>query len=441
MIRRPILVVLLLSLVSCADEDPPVPEAPRPHLLILVLDTTRADRCSLNGYRRSTTPRLEDLARDSVVFRQAWAPCSWTGPSHATLFTGLLPTGHGYLLGNRHYLDEGAVTIAEILRDAGYRTACFSSNAMVSPDFGLIQGFDLFMPFFGRRPIHASRAVEMHDAAAAWAERIHGSGERFFLFINDIEPHLPYRPPADVESRFVAAGSDRSTIAELREFQHPLQVGYSLGQVELPPEKLAMLGDLYDAEIAGLDAAVGRLVDRLRASGILDETLVIVVGDHGESLGEHNLIGHQIGLFRNLLHVPLLIRLPGRFDGGCTVRDLVRLEDILPTCLEIGGRPVPDGLDGRSLTRDLAGRVAFAAHGPDLGIAELEKKWPEADTSGAVSSLRSVFDGRYHLIYGEESGPQLFDLEEDPQETRNLATDLPGVVARLRALAAFEPCR
>jgi arylsulfatase A-like enzyme len=203
---------------------------------------------------------------------------------------------------------------------------------------------------------------------------------------------------------------------------------------------LALVGDLYDAEIATLDEAIGELVETLRTDGILDETLVIVAGDHGEALGEHHLAGHAFGMSEVLLRVPLLIRLPGGRKGGTVVDDVVRLVDILPTCLEVCGVDVPPDLDGRSLLSDPGGRVARGALGSPLGLDRMREDFPDADVDSHTAPIRSAFDGRFHYLRHGNGREELYDLRVDRGETRNLVGDHPDVVSRLRSIAGgFGP--
>lgn len=425
----------LLALPGCRGEDT------RPNVLLLVMDTTRGDRCSFNGYDRPTTPRIDAFARDATVFRDAWSPANWTGPAHASLFTGLGLDHHGFHAGNRRFLAPGADTLARRLAEAGWATACFSNNLFVSSSFGLTQGFEFDAKCWERPVRPYPWARWQHDDAAEWAIRRAGEGRPFFLFVNDMEPHMPYEPPAEQAARFLRRPLAPGQMERLRAFGFPQNVTYNLGVDVVPPEDMEAFSDLYDGEIATLDAEVGRLLDRLASAGILERTLVVIASDHGESFGEHHMIEHGFGLHRALLHVPLVVRWPGGAGGGRVVDDVVRLEDVYPTVLEACGLPVPAGLDGIPLTRDLAGRLALALQSPQPREMEryVEKCGP-TDTSKLGGGIRSVYDGRWQLLRHTDGREQLFDLRADPAGLNDVRGTAPAEAARLRAhVEASDP--
>lgn len=407
----------------------------RPNVLLLVMDTTRADRCSFNGYPRPTTPRIAEFAEDAVVFRQAWSPANWTGPAHASLFTGLVPQRHGFHRGSRPYLLGGLPVLAEEFARSGYATACFTNNEVVSPELGLTRGFGTLDLRFRDEARPYPWAAATHEAAARWAQEQAAAGRPFFLFVNDVEPHQTYDPPAGDAARFLRDAPDDREIAEARAFRYPRNLAYDAGAETIDERGMALLSDLYDAEIAALDREVGVLLDRLRASGLLDSTVVVLVADHGEQFGEHGLVEHSVGLYAPVCHVPLVVRWPGRFDGGRVEDDVVRLEDVAPTLLELCRLPPLAGIDGRSLTRDLPGRVARAmqpAH--DWWAAEAQKRYPGPGALRLARGAEAVFDGRRRLIAYSDGTVELFDPRSDPLESRDLAPSEPDEVKRLGAL-------
>lgn len=414
--------------------------APRPNVIVVVMDTTRGDRCSFAGYARPTTPRLAEFAEDAVVFRDAWSPAGWTAPGHASLFTGLRPENHDLHRSARQFLDPSVRTLARQLSDAGWATACFSNNVFVSPDFGLTEGFDVYEPADAARPYPYSAGT--HARAAAWAETQNREGRPFFLFINDMEPHMPYEPPAEFAARFVRGAPSAMELAAAHAYGPPRTEAYDLRAEELTARQIDILSDLYDAEIATLDAEIGHLFDRLRASEILDSAVVIVTSDHGEYFGENHMMEHGLGLHRAACHVPLLIRSPGKFDGGRVETSVVRLEDLFPTVLELAGLDVPGNLDGVSLLRDLTGRIARGYEGTNADVTRrLSSVAPRADVAHRASSVRSAYDGRHHLLDYGDGTEELFDVLDDPSEARNLAARLPGVVTRLKAALGAHPAK
>jgi arylsulfatase A-like enzyme len=382
------------------------------------MDTTRGDRCSVNGYDRETTPRLEKLASEGLTFRNAWCPAGWTGPSHASLFTGLRPDRHGYFQGNREFLDDRAVTLAERMRNLGYRTACFSNNPNVSEEFGLTQGFQKVVPLFDAPPPIEPPSVRTHEQALEWVRETRKSGAPFFLFINDIEPHLPYTPPVEFARRFISPDLAPETVSAARNLQSEQWFSHNLGIKPVPPEQIRALSDLYDAEIAFLDQEVGRLADALRGEGLFDEMLFIVTSDHGEYLGEHGMLSHEFGLYRSLRYVPLVIRLPGVARAGEVSDQVVRLEDVYATIEDVCRLPAPRSIDGKTLLGDQSGRRALGVRGPPRQMLEglRQEQKLTFDMPRFAVGITAEFDGRFHRIDYSDGRVEVFDILADPTE-------------------------
>jgi arylsulfatase A-like enzyme len=411
----------------------------RPNVLLLVMDTTRADRCSFLGYGRPTTPCLAQFAKDAVSFREAYTPGGWTGPAHASLFTGLRPDHHGFHDGARNYLDFATPTLATQLQGAGWATACFTNNAWIAPEFGLTRGFDRVEAMYHREDRPYPWAHQTHTLAVDWAGQAVREGRQFFLFVNDMEPHLPYSPPPEEQALFLRTDPTPEELNEARTIYLNEATDYALGAREISPRVLATMADLYDAEIATLDREIGVLFGRMRAEGLLDSTIVVVVGDHGEPLGEHHMIDHGHTLHHGTRHVPLLIRYPGAFDGGRIVDFVVRLEDVAPTILELCGLAVPEGLDGKTLSKDLAGRISIAVQGAfPARRAWIAESNPGADPTRYLLGLQSVYDGRYDCLTYSDGRRELFDDAADPAETDDLSAKEPAVLARLLPLLPWR---
>ena len=407
----------------------------KPDVVVIVMDTTRADHCGWLGYPRPTTPRLDEFAKDCAVYRHAWAPEGWTGPCHASLFTGLSVENHGFYTGSRRDLAPVIPTLAEVLARAGYATACFTNNDWISPGFGLTRGFERVDALYEDESRPYPYAPATHERAAAWAEQQHAAGKRFFLFINDMEPHLTYNPPAADAAPFLRGSPKPEAIAWGRAYEHPHTTAYCAGAEELTQDQIRLLVDLYDAEIAALDREVGALLDRLRKGGILDSSIVVILGDHGEMLGEHHQMSHMYTLYGPARRMPLLVRLPGKFDGGRTFDELVRVEDVMPTILEACRVSMPEGLDGISLARDLTGRISRARHAEDSGATEkMQKDVPGVDVTRLTMAVDAVTDGRWHYLEFGDGRRELYDVAADPAETKNLAADLPKEAAAMAAL-------
>jgi len=421
------LVLTTLLLGACSDsgwgstrgDEATDPGATQPNVLLIVLDTTRADRCGFNGYERATTPGLDRLAQEGVTFTRAWSPSPWTPPAHASLFSGLRPENHGLQIGDRDHLTPDADLLAERLSRAGYATGAFINNPAVNPDSGLLQGFDSTGLLYEEEQRAYPWATSTHERALAWIDDQRAAGKPFFAFLNHMEPHGPYTPPATERRRFLQTDASAQELARAASLYGPDCVGTNRGRLPL--------GDAFRGLLSEFA--------QLRQRGVLDDTLVIVTADHGENLGDHGLVDHMFSVHKSLLHVPLIVRYPDRFHGGAHVDDLVRSEDVLPTILEVCGLSADGPLDGRSLLRPTKGRLARAVLGRPLHLLDVaRRRCPQSVVEGVDRSLRSVFDGRLHLIQGSDGWVQLFDVVNDPAENQDLSKSRPDEVRRLRAL-------
>jgi len=395
---------------------PPPATAPKPALpdvVLITIDTLRADRCSLYGAARPTTPFLDKLARTSVVFDAAYGASSWTPPSMASIFTGLPPRAHGVIKGairegaavNQQVLDDRFTTIAESFRAAGYYTIGVSSNAHVVRRTGFSQGFDAF-----RAPLWKG-AGEV-NAAAQELVAARPPGKPLLLWIHYFDPHNPYLAHApwidsfDVDFAWVQrlAGAEQDALlAQAR------SCGYAA------PMQAALLA-LYDSEIAFVDAALRRLFHSLPLTG---NALVAITSDHGETLMNRGWIGHGNSLYDEETRVPLLIRLPGSTTGSRVARP-VSNTDLYGTLLDAVGLPRPPGVNRPSL-------LAPEAKEPPV-LLELNR------TAGEDQAAVRV--GRYKLVqrFSPQPGTELFDLGADPQEQRDVADASPAVRDRLAAV-------
>ena len=428
---RGLALVAATAACSPVPAAPPAPPPPPPNVLMVVLDTTRADHCGFVGYGRETTPVIDRLASQGVAFTNAWSPAGWTGPAHGSLFTGLRPENHHMWMGERPDLSADWVTLAESLRDAGYATGAWSCNGFVSHQFGLLQGFDTAEMVLG-----ADRSVEYlgrraQERASAW---ISGQTGPWFAFLNVMEPHIPYAPPWTQERRFVAPDVAPQRLAALRALDFPVTIEIMLGLVPLPEDDLRVLRDLYDAELATADEAILPLIETVHSRGELDRTIVVIAGDHGENLGEHGLLSHRFSLHKPIRHVPLLLRYPPAFPAGRVERRTVRLEDVFPTVLDLCDLSLPHQVDGASLTGDVGTRIARAIQGPipPEFQARLAVLLPDASLGRFAQGIRAVYDGHHHLIRFDDGREELYDVREDPGETRDLSATHPGVADRLR---------
>ncbi len=377
--------VVLVVAVAAACGRQPAPAPAARNLLLVTIDTLRADRVGAYGLAAAHTPALDALARDGARFDRAYAPAPLTLPSHASLLTGLYPPGHGSR-DNGIGINGTVPTLATRLHDAGFQTAAFVSAFPLDRRFGLARGFDVYDDRMPRGPDGAPEnerpGRDTVRAARAWLDA-HRAG-RFFLWVHLFEPHAPYAPP-----------------------------GAGPALASAPP--IAR----YDAEIAVADTLTGEIVSALGDAA--PTTLVVVAGDHGEAFGEHGEVAHSIFVYDTTLRVPLLVRGPG-VAAGRVVADPVDLVDVAPTVLQRLGVAALDA-DGVTLSPALAG----AALAPRALYAESFA--PLVDFGW--SPLRSMRDGRWKYIAAPR--PELYDVVADPGETRNLAGQRPQEARDLAA--------
>jgi len=361
---------------------------PSPNLVVILLDTLRADRVGFAGYSRPTTPALDALAAGGTIFTRAYAPCSWTRPSTTTLLTGLEPADHR-VDGRAHHVPEALVTLAERLREVGYATSAFSSNPNVIPYWGFDQGFERFLDFQSKNWARNDDVAGMVDLVLQELERVRN--RPFFLYLHINQIHSPYAPPA----------------AHLRAVR---------GDPGRP-------SDLYDGEIHFTDAELGRLWDRLRALGLDERTLLVVVGDHGEEFQEHGGDYHGKTLYEEVLRVPLFLRWPGVVPEGRRIERWVGLAAVTPTVLSLLRLP------------------GAAARGPTLlGVRDPAENEPVAPFYFSLDHdgrrLHAVSDGRWKYIRTMQPSraEELYDLAADPAERHSRAQAERGERGRLVAL-------
>ena len=372
--------VALLIVSGCGDT------SPAPDILLITLDTTRADRLGSYGYNAAETPALDGLAATGVRFDRAHAQVPLTLPSHVSLLTGTYPRVNGVHVNAEARLGNDLPTLAEGLKQRGYRTAAFVSAFVLDAVFGLDRGFDVYDDEMGVREqserFEAERSADrVVDAALAWLDR--ESAEPTFAWVHFYDPHTPYDPP---------------------------------------PEYAARLADPYDGEIAFVDAQIARLVRWLEESGKRDNTLIVVAGDHGESLGEHAETEHGLFVYGSTIRVPMILSWPARLPAGTVATADVQLLDLYPTILELTGAPPGGSSDGESLVELLRGRQPGprAIYGASR-YGEIGYGW---------APLRFMIHDGWKYI--EAPRPELYDLDSDPGETSNLVDDQAAKATELR---------
>jgi arylsulfatase A-like enzyme len=386
----------------------------RPPIVLVTLDTTRADRLGCYGYARRTSPNLDRLAAESMLHTRALATTSWTLPAHATIFTGKLATSHGAQYDAkgplslatviegpdewREYrarpLAEAERTLAEILREAGYATAAVVAGPWMKRPFGLAQGFDHYDES-GLATSDGRRADSVTDAALLWLDG--ARGRDFLLFLNYYDPHGPYDPPEPFAHAFRPQGA-------------PRPAGLPTGDE---------LQALYDAEILYMDHHLGRLFDGLRARGLFERALIVVTADHGELLGEHGRLGHGQTLTQPELQIPLLVKAPGPEPARGRSEAPIQLTDVMSMVL---------ARVGLAATAEAQGALPPRRNHPV--VAEVDPLPFQSPDGG----WRALFDGSLKFLWNSKGRHQLFDLARDPGEDHDLAPRERQRVARLAAL-------
>ncbi|MFC7153885.1 sulfatase [Halomarina halobia] len=445
----------------------------RPNVVVTVLDTARG-RDTVPA-AASPMPTLSSIADDGTEFTRAFSTAPWTLPSHASLFTGTYPSRHG-AHGGHTVLDGSLRTLAEAFRDGGYETVGLSNNTWITEEFGFDRGFgtlrrgwqyvqsdvDLGEVVRAEHPMAKIRAArdrlfegnplvnavnvlyneladdEGAERTTAWVERwLRGRDEDapFLLFLNYIEPHIEYRPPREFAERYLPPDASYEEAMRIR--QDPR--AYDVGAYSLDEREFELLAALYRGELAALDAHLARLRAALVAAGEWEETVFVVLGDHGENVGDHGFLGHQYDLHDTLLHVPFVIH-GGGFRGGRR-DELVQTLDLVPTLLDAAGLAAPelrDQAQGRSLhptASDPPRSAVFAEYlGPQPSPEALEARFGSIpDRVRAFDrTLRAVRTAEEKYIRGGDGTEWFYRVDEDPEETANLAAEAPG---RTRSLA------
>ncbi|MCP4906499.1 MAG: sulfatase [bacterium] len=415
-----------IFLLACDAPQPKTIEAPdvagsgiRPDVIFVSIDTLRADHVGAYGYRPPTTPVLDALASEGIVFEQAIAHAPSTLPSHVSMFTSKIPIEHRVMVATERPLPPDMPVLAEIFADSGYRTAAFHSGGQLTDDLEIDRGFDVWknvgVPF-------APTVAEGCSWLTSPSDEPSDQKEPAFLFLHTYEVHHPYRPRPDLLALFESDYSgplpkDIEIDAHLRRINDR-----SDQRLELTDADLAHIIATYDAELRSVDESFGDLLECIRKNGRYDETLVLVTSDHGEEFAEHGWVGwHSHSLFDELLRVPLIIKLPAGEGAGSRVAAMVRLIDLAPTLLAASGIDVPESFRGRSLLGHLD-----PERSEDL-IATTEIAIAARDNANLLPGQIAVRSGKFKLI-----GRHLFDLENDPRETTNVAAEHRPVLIELR---------
>lgn len=467
-LQVPAAVAISLSFCLMIDQAPfvadqptgrPKPAAGTPSVILVTLDTVRADHMSLYGYKRKTTPFLEEFSRGSTLYQNAVSSGAFTLPTHASLFTGLYPSWHG-----AHYsppefpdgrpLDPSYLTLAEILSSQGFSTAAVAANrGFLSHNFGLAQGFGFYdnrapaqfltasQPYFLRQGIRnlmtcftvsanfdreALHAEEINASVFEQLEVLKSWESPFFLFINYMDAHWPYVPPAPFDTIYPGKNPGftlhdyLNLVGDVLALERPLT-----------EEEIRHLHSQYDGSIRYLDSQLARLFHQLKLLNLFENSLIIITSDHGEAFGDHNLMEHGVSVYQDQVHVPLIIKYPGQRLGQ-RVEGYVNSVDILPTVLEVVGLPPPPQVQGASLLQKESWKSRPV-------VSEVYPRGFLRYWNARLNRIeRAIFRDGFKLIRSTAGKREIYDLDSDPHERVDLASQHPGTVASLeRAMQQY----
>ena len=410
-----LLIGCLSFLAACA----PQPNTP-PNVVLISMDTTRSDHCSVYGYARDTTPNLRRIAEQGARFDLTYAPTSTTGPSHASLFTSLYPMEHG-VTKNGLSLDEGLTTLAEHLQKNGYQTAAVVSSFVLDKKFGFDQGFDSYDDEFDRSTSkYRLREWEGHKIkrgfdrpgdevttrALQWLDEDRERDKGFFLFLHYFDAHEPYSPPEPFLSRFTPEDASRQSL------------DFTIGR--------------YDGGIAYADHQIGIILKGLKKRRLHKNTIVIVIGDHGEGLLQHGYMHHGKQVYEESVRVPFLIQWPAQIPPGQTFSSPVELLDLAPTLYDLLQIDATElSLKGHNLANALRGKEAYDA--PQRPIYLHRRHYDKGIFENVQGEMFGLRKGDWKYINApDEKGQELYNLREDPDEHNNLVDAHPELTATLQ---------
>ena len=399
---RLVLTLLLASALGCTSAPEPLE---RPNFILMMVDTLRADRLHYAGHETIRTPHFDQLQVSSTWFAKAYSTSPWTLPSVASLFTAQLSSTHGVVDFSSDFPTD-ASTLAQLLGDAGYQTSAWSASRLIVPARGALQGFDhaqlVHHPLREKTkryppgsPLRVAPASSLSPRVAVWIRRVRAdaSGRPFFAYLHYMEPHTPYLCP-----------HERVREIQCRKRAQELNQKLFKRDWDLDPSQRALVGELYDADIERMDRDLGDFLGALSAAGVLDDTWVILVADHGELLGERGYFLHGKALYEPLIHVPLLFRAP---DGvGRVVETPVSIIDVAPTIAELAGIERPDSWQGRSLAGALAGEAL--SNRPVVAELFMHDAWSK--------HRFAIIDGEDKYLLDMAGGVSRLRVAEDPDE-------------------------
>ncbi len=412
---------MVVVLAACTE---PSPERPTNAILISI-DTLRPDHLGCYGYDRPTSPSLDRLASEGVLFENISSTAPWTLPAHASILTGRYPNRHGVTFYDTRLSDD-IPTLAEHLGGNGFKTAAIVNSYDLSQRYGLARGFEHFE--YVRELTRSAKPSGVENRALGWiAKQTH---EPFFLFVHYYDVHSDYVSEPHYERQFVRT-EERVANGETVQLRR-----FCEGKLKLSEHDAEHLRDLYDAGIRQLDEGIDRLVEALRSRGLLDTTLIVITSDHGEEFLEHGSVLHGRTQFDEVIRVPLIVRGPG-IPAGRRISEIGSLVDLAPTLFAALGVSPPAGMDGidlsplwRAAASEASERLVFSE--ADHGSEVRDNKWA-ARFKSHRDSTRAVRNARFKLHHDRVSGTwRLYDLQGDPGELRDVSDAQPAVARALR---------
>ncbi len=439
----------------------------RPNIMLLVMESIRPDFMGCYGGKVPNTPNLELLAERGVIFKNAISAGAWTVSSIASMFTGLYPSNHRLIAGNNNGFREGIRTLPELLRDIGYQTfAIFSTNYLTDlPEFfrgfdNHIQTQDLPASFTEllRHPAillmdknyvrlliwnilngRDSRTYYMTLSLGSWLERLQ-EDKPFFSFIHFQIPHAPYNPPRPFRPNLSRYGFNRAEKRRLSDRSVGWQ--YMAGVIDLEQSVFEYYKELYAAEIRYLDWRIGEIFDILRNKELLENTIVIAIGDHGENIGDHELMFHNFSIYDTTIHIPWIMTLPGSYNTPVEIDTPVSHTDLLPTILEwLGEEPREvQEFQGQSLTslfsvdklNERRDRIVFSElERPKSALDRLREVQSDIDISKFDKAMKAARTHQWKYFIESNGSEYLYDILADPFENHNLADDYSDMLIQL----------
>lgn len=433
----------------------------RPNIILLVMDNARADFLGCYGSKNNNSPNIDKVAAEGVLFEQFYSNAEWTLPAHASMFTGLYPSSHT-VIGTKGVSTPSLVkqfnTLGEYMQKAGYLTAAFSDNLFVSRTYGFAQGFSSFTEMFDTSPpyiiLRAARKFFISSLFTkykppttdmilamfkTWFFRSYTGSQPFFTFLNLMDCHLRWNPPPP----FLNLASPK----RLKRAQELATVDtasrYLAGKVKITQEEFSDLKSLYAGELAYLDSRLGNLFSFLRKNGVWDNTMLIITSDHGENIGEHNLMFHCFSAHNTITHVPMVLHFPQHFPVAKRVTAKAETVDILPTILDAAKINIK-GFVGNSLLETARGKkqkkaVFTEVYGKMNVYRWIKERFPKEDWSMYAKNYKACYFGNYKYVVSSKGEKSLTNQLKDFGESKNLINDMPKAAEEgQRIIDAFK---